>query len=67
MHEMNTTTNIEPHAPPPSSIFSSYALRGDSDEVEVETELDFEKSSTDIADWMHSSFSWQRVKIDVVR
>jgi hypothetical protein len=42
-------------------------LRGDSDEAEVETELDFEKSSTDIADWMHSSFSWQHVEIDVVR
>lgn len=56
MHEMDNTTNIA-SPPPQSTSSSSYALRGDSDEVEVETELDFEKSSTDIADWMHSSFS----------
>jgi hypothetical protein len=49
VHEINTTATIAP-PPPTSSFFSSYALRGDSDEVEVETELDFEKSSTDIAD-----------------
>ena len=34
-----------------------YAFRGDGDETEDEVELGFEKSSTDIADWMHSSFS----------
>ena len=37
----------------------SHEFRGDVEEaeVEVETELGFEKSSTDMADCMHSNFS----------
>ena len=59
MHEMNTAmslilySNVEDaHVP-----CCPYVFRGDGDEVEVETELGLEKSSTDIADWMHSNFS----------